>query len=447
VSRTWRITAADSERDQRTAAASLRANGLREGDRVVLALATSPRLLATILGGLRSGIVPVLLHPGLLPAERRRLVDDAEPALVIDDEPGLEKLFDAAAPAATAVELADVPRARAMHYTSGTSGRPKGVWSGVLSDDDARALFDDEADIWQFTADDTLLICSQLHHSVTVRYSTTVLLRGGTVLLTDRFDAEAVSATIAAERPTAMFMVPAHLQRLFAQAPAQMPDLSSIRTLVHAGAPCPDTLKRRAIDAFPDGAVWEFYGSTEGQFTVCSPDDWLHHPGTVGRARPNRAVVTDDDGQIWCRVPPFARFEYWRDAVKTAAAWRAEDHAFTVGDLGRVDGDGFLYLDGRRDDLIITGGVNVYPAEVEQVIAAVPGVTEVAVFGAPDERWGQRVCAAVVGEADPDAVIAHARGALAPFKCPKDVYLVDDLPRTVTGKVRRSAVADQLGLG
>ena len=129
---------------------------------------------------------------------------------------------------------------------------------------------------------------------------------------------------------------------------------------------------------------------------------------------------------------------------KTAAAWR--DGAFTVGDLGRLDDDGFLFLDGRRDDLVISGGVNVYPAEVEGVLARLAGVHDVAVFGVADERWGQRVCAAVVGPVTSDAVMAHARRHLAAYKCPKQVFVVGELPHTSTGKLRRSAVAVALGL-
>ena len=434
----WRITAAQSERDQRRAAAGLRERGLHEGDRVALILPNSPALLATILGALRIGVVPVLLHPGLLPAERQALLDDAEAKAVFDDERLLPTGDDEA-------DLRPVPRARPMHYTSGTSGRPKGVWTGVLSDDDAEALFRDEVGPWRFDAADTTFIGSPLYHSAAVRFSAMTLLSGGDVLLADKFDAAEAARAFAQEQPTAAFVVPAHLQRLFSLNEQVL--THSFRLLIHAGAPCPPALKHRVLEAFPPGAVWEFYGSTEGQFTICSPGDWLAHPGSVGRARPQRTITTDDDGQVWCHAPPFARFEYWRDPAKTEAAWR--DGAFTVGDIGHLDGDGFLYLNGRRDDLVISGGVNVYPAEVEQAIAALAGVHEVAVFGAPDDRWGQRVCAAVIAEPDVTAadVERHARSRLAAYKCPKDVYLVDDLPRTITGKVRRSAVLDHLGLG
>ena len=163
----------------------------------------------------------------------------------------------------------------------------------------------------------------------------------------------------------------------------------------------------------------------------------------MGRARPRRRLEIDDDGLIWCEVPSFARFEYWRDPERTRAAWRGD--AFTVGDLGHLE-DGYLFIDTRRDDLIISGGMNVYPAEVENVLSALAGVHDVAVFGAPDDRWGQRVCVAVVGDVPPDDVVDHARAHLAPYKCPKDVYFVEDLPRTGTGKVRRSKLAEALGL-
>ncbi|MER3417973.1 MAG: AMP-dependent synthetase, partial [Chloroflexota bacterium] len=165
-------------------------------------------------------------------------------------------------------------------------------------------------------------------------------------------------------------------------------------------------------------------------------------PGTVGRARPHRRLRVDPDGTVWCAMPPYARFEYWRDPDGTAAAWRGDE--LTVGDLGRLDEDGYLFLDGRRDDFVITGGVNVYPAEVEAVLAEVPGVEEVVVFGVD----GQRVCAAVVGRISVDAVAARAAERLAPYKRPKEIHLVRaaDIPRTPNGKVRRAAVAAALGL-
>ena len=199
--------------------------------------------------------------------------------------------------------------------------------------------------------------------------------------------------------PTTAFMAPSALSRLLDAGKNRRQRFDSLRLLAHAGSPCPPIVKRRALERVGPDVLWEFYGSTEGQFTVCSPDEWLARPGTVGRARAGRTLSVDPDGTVWCRPPGFGRFTYWRDPAKTAAAWR--DGFFTVGDLGRIDADGYLYLDGRRDDLIISGGVNVYPAEVESVLSEVDGVGEIAVFGVSDDRWGQRVCAAVVPAATP----------------------------------------------
>ncbi|CAM3312990.1 class I adenylate-forming enzyme family protein [Kibdelosporangium persicum] len=425
-----KITAAGSEEVQRRAAGGLRAAGLDVGDRVVLSLPTSGVLLAVALGALRSGVVPVMLDPALTATEHAELVADAEAALVVNDQDTLRKVVQG-----PATELADVPLARPMHYTSGTSGRRKGVWSGVLDETAARALFTEEVELWQFDAADRHLVLGPLYHSAPLRFATHTLLSGGSVLLPDRFDPAAAIAAMAEFRPTTAFCAPTHLKRIFA---AGSPSTGSFRLLAHAGEACPDDLKRRVIDTFPADSVVEFYGSTEAQFTVCRTSEWLSRPGTVGRARPGRRLTVDAEGVIWCEVPEHARFSYWRAPDKTAAAWRGA--RLTVRDTGRLDDDGYLYLDGRRDDLIITGGVNVYPLEIERVLNACPGVRESAVFGVADEHWGQRVCAAVVGDVTTADLAEYAKAGLAPAKRPKDYHLVDELPTSANGKVSRRAL-------
>jgi long-chain acyl-CoA synthetase len=441
------LTAAASEADQRRVAGGLQARGLAAGDRVALVTTSSAAMLSAIIGSLRVGIVPVLLNAGLLDHERAALLADARPRSVIDDA-GLAELL-----ASDPAELAPWPLARPMHYTSGTTGQPKGVWSGVLDETEAAGLAAEEAELWQFDAADRHLVCSPFHHSVSIRFGAGTLLAGGTVVVPGPFDAALVASALVEVEPTTTFMVPAHLQRLLAL--DQAPDLGGLRLLVHAGSPCPHPLKQRVIDLVGIERVWEFYGSTEGQFTACSGPEWAERPGTVGRARAHRRLSADADGTIWCSVPAYARFEYWDDPDKTASAWRfgspddaatASFGAFTVGDLGRLDDAGYLFLDGRRDDLIITGGVNVYPAEIEQALVRCEGVEAVAVFGVDDERWGQRVCAAVVGPAEPTAVVDFARSTLAPYKCPKQVFTVDALPETVTGKLQRMRLPELLGL-
>ena len=454
------LHAPDAEIRQRRAADALLARGCTEGDRVAFALGSSADLICAVLGAARVGLIPVLLNATLTPAERDDLADDAQPAVRIFDAAELATLT---AHDAAAVELAPHPLTRPMHYTSGTTGRPKGVTTGLWDDATARAVYEDEAAVWQFDPSDLHMVCSPMYHTVSIRFSTNTLLAGGSLVILSRFDAETALDTLRRHRPTTAFLVPTHLQRILQQ-PGLGTDESfdSLRLLAHAGAPCPESVKRATMARARPGVVWEFYGSTEAQYTFCSPDDWLEHPGTVGRARPGRrlAVAPVDDGPtelvyegggegaIWCDQPDFARFAYWRDPVATAEAWRGS--ACSVGDLGRLDDDGFLYLTGRRHDLIISGGVNVYPAEVENVLSAVPGVQEVAVFGMADEQWGQRVCAAYVadgpGAEAEEALRAAASERLAPYKRPKSYIAAEDLPHTATGKLMRRAVPQHLGL-
>ncbi len=433
------LTAADAEDRQRRAAGALAAAGCRAGDRVAFCLPSSSDLLCAVLGAVRTGVVPVMLNATLLPGERDLLLGDADPALTVLDQGSLARLRDG-----RPADLSPRPLTRPMHYTSGTTGRPKGVATGLWDEATAAAVFDDEADLWAFSPGDLHMVCSPMYHTVSVRFAAGTLGRGGSLAILSHYDAATALGVLRRLRPTTAFMAPVHLQRLLA-----LPDLGEeerfpcLRLLVHAGAPCPPVLKRAALERVEEGVLWEFYGSTEGQFTVCSPEEWLARPGTVGRARPGRRVFTDD-GVVWCEPPPFAHFSYWRDEEATAGAWR--DGAFTVGDLGHLDGDGYLFLSGRRDDLVITGGVNVYPAEVEAVLAEVDGVEEVAVFGRDDEEWGQRVCAAVVGRADLDDLRRAAERALAPYKRPKEYLRTPDLPHTATGKLVRRLVPEHLGL-
>ena len=442
------LTAAAAEPRMAAAAGSLLALGIEPGDRVAFSMGSSADLLCAVLGAARVGIIPVLLNAGLLSAERDVLLDDCRPAVTYLDPLALQPLFDG-----PAAELAPWPLTRPMHYTSGTTGRAKGVTTGVLDEAAARSLFDEEVAAWGFAADDTHMVCSPLYHTVAIRFSAGTLLSGGTVAILSRFDAATALSTLRAVRPTTTFLVPTHLQRLLA-----LDDLgpeeqfSSLRLLAHAGAACPPILKRAAISRVAPGALWEFYGATEGQFTMCSSAEWLARPGTVGRARTGRTLsidpIDDDDevGTIWCEVPEYARFSYFGDPEATGEAWR--DRSFSVGDIGSLDEDGYLTLTGRRTDLIITGGVNVYPAEIEAALAELEGIDQVCVFALDDEQWGQRVCAAVVGSPrlTADGVREASRAVLAPFKRPKEVYLTADLPMGPTGKVLRREIVAHLGL-
>ena len=408
--------------------------GIEPGKRVVFQAPNSALLLSAVWGALRAGYAPVVLGATLTERERRELVADVAPAVVADRE-----LLTRAATAPPA-DLGDWLRCRPLHFTSGTSGRPKAVWSGWLTRDQGQALVAEEQQAWSIGAADIHLVCGPMSHSAPLRFPLMTLAAGGTVVIPRGFDAQVAGRLIESGRVSTAFMAPTHLQRILDVGP---PAHSSMRLVAHAGSPCPLHVRDRARAVFGDAALREFYGSTEGQFTVCTPPEFDAHPGTVGRARPGRAMRVDAAGHLWCRVPEHARFEYWGDPVKTAEAWDGD--WFTVGDLGRIDADGYVYLEGRRSDLIITGGVNVYPAELERIVLELPRVRQAVAFGVADEQWGQRVCLVVQGEVTAEAVATTCSRQLAPYKRPKEIHVVAQLPLTHNGKVDRLRVPASLG--
>ncbi len=409
---------------------------LGEGSRVALLVPGSHEYLDAVMGLLAEGMFPIPLDPRLTAYERERVLSHLEPDLVVEDDAALADL----------PRSDGLPRARPMHVTSGTTGTPKGVYSGLLDDEQAAALVAEERDLWGFAADDVNLVLSPLYHSAPLRFAMGTVLAGGRVVIRGRSirprsrrrSGPSGRRRCSACRPTCSGSSHTGTKRAG----------PTSRASGWSRTPAPRAraeTKRRLIEAFPDGSTWEFYGSTEGQFTACPSEEWLARPGTVGRARPGRTLSVDADGVIWCAVPEHARFSYYGDPEKTAAAWRGD--SFTVGDVGRLDDDGYLYLEGRREDLIISGGVNVYPLEVEQILGEHRGVTDVAVYAVDDPEWGQRVCAAVVGDVSEAELTAYAREHLAPPKRPKTWVFHDALPRTLTGKVRRDQLNKRTDAG
>ncbi len=293
------VGAPSAHQCQSRVAGALRALGFEAGDRLGLCVATSEPLLHVLGGASRAGVVPVVANVQLMPAERELIRADADVRMWVDNQGELERLLDG-----PPAELAPFPLVRPMHYTSGTTGRPKGVWSGVLSEQDAERLWREDIDHGQLGSGDVHLVCSPLQHSAPIRFALSTLLVGGTVLLPGPFTLDGALAAVAERRPTTTFCTPAHLQRL--DDAGHLDAFSTFRFVAHAGAPCPERLKRRAIDRIGAERLWEFYGSTEGQFTVCSSAEWLERAGTVGRARAGRSLDIDADGAVWCHVPRLA---------------------------------------------------------------------------------------------------------------------------------------------
>jgi len=342
-----------------------------------------------------------------------------------------------------------------MIYTSGTTGRPKGIERAV---DPARAHLSllGVAALWGFTADDVHLVAGPLYHTGPSSYGQVHLLIGSTVVVMERYDAATALRLIERHRVTTSFMVPTHFSRILLLDADERSryDLSSVRLIMHSAAPCPAHVKRGIMEVFPPGTVTEFYGASEAGFSRITAEEWLRKPGSVGTAWMGHELkILDDDGRA---LPPgeigliYVRgstldFRYRGAEEKTRQAFR--DGLFTAGDLGYLDGDGYLFIADRRTDLIITGGANVYPAEVESVIAQHPKVADVAVIGLPDAEMGKSVLAVVelrAGErATAEEIIGFTRRDLAHYKCPRRVEFVDVLPREPQGKVRKHQLVAQ----
>ena len=438
--------------------------GVGHGDRVAVLLRNRPEVFIAWNAIGRLGAIPVPVSYRFTEPEIRYIVGDSNSvvfvhgaetsAAVVAGLDDVRSTIDVDAisldegPATPPTEDFLGSMVVPMAYTSGTTGRPKGIIRSLPAP--AReATPNPIAAYWGFGPDDVHLMCGPAYHTAPGVYSQMHLSLGAAVVVMQPFDAEQCLELIETERVTTSHMVPANFVRIL-DAQWQRRDLSSVRKILHAAAPCPPAVKRRIFEVFPPNTVWEYYGMSEGLATVISPQEWLAKPGSVGRAFLGLDVkVVGDDGQslppgevgtIRVSAIPGYEFGYHNAPEKTAEAWDAAGY-FTVGDLGWLDDDGYLFIADRRTDLVISGGVNIYPAEVEQAIAEHPDVADVAVFGVPDERMGQVVHAVVElrpgRQRSADELVASLRGALADFKLPRSVEFVDILPREPNGKVRK----------
>lgn len=345
--------------------------------------------------------------------------------------------------------LADAAEGAEMLYSSGTTGKPKGVRAarpgaplGTVSE-----LFRRRLSLHGIDAETVYLSTAPLYHSAPLRYNHMVQRAGGTSVIMPRFDAAWSLALIERYRVTHSQWVPTMFVRLLRLPEQQRTrhDLSSHRVAVHAAAPCPPEIKRQMLGWWGP-IVYEYYSGTEGNGqTAISPAEWLRHPGSVGRPVLGQVHILDDAGR---ELPPgqtglvyFSggpRFEYYKDPDKTARAYDAAGRS-TLGDIGHVDADGYLYLTDRASHMIISGGVNIYPREVEDVLVSHPAVRDAAVFGIPDPEFGEQVKAAVEladgAAVDAAELIGWCRSRLAHLKCPRSIDFHAALPRHQTGKL------------
>ncbi|MBU8860432.1 MULTISPECIES: AMP-binding protein [unclassified Micromonospora] len=464
----------------------LHREGLRPGDRVGVLAGNRHEVFELLLACLHAGLVIVPMNWHLTGAEVAYLLSDSGcRALVTDTErlpaardawqrndrrPGLRVVlgdepvdgFAAAEPLLAQADAAEPPEAGSGAtglYTSGTTGAPKAVVSRLFRQGEPLPRLSGRLNrlctVLGMPADGVNLLCGPWYHSGQLFFSLLPLIRGFRLVTRPRFDPAATLRLIDDEGVTMTHLVPTQFVRLLRLDPAVRAAFggATLRRVWHGAAPCPVDVKRQMI-AWWGPVLSEYYAATEaGIATIIHADDWLAHPGSVGRPLPRTEIVvvgTDDmplpaghEGRVYLRRPD--GFEYRDAPEKTRAAHRA-DGSFTYGDRGYLDAAGYLYLTGRADDMILSGGVNVYPAEVEAVLLRHPAVRDAVVFGVPDEEFGQQVRAVV--EVDTHALTddlttaldRHCRRELAGFKVPRSYELSTALPREDSGKVRRQAL-------
>ncbi len=446
--------------------------GLKTGDRVGICLGNRLEFPEVAAGIAMAGLVMVPLNPRYTPSEARFIIEHSESRAVIADEATIEVVgdtvrehriptlvlghteefrpYDAALAAASNTDPAvAVPEESpfCIAYTSGTTAMPKGV---MISHRSRSLTFYMAAMEWKLGTGRTSVAVAPMYHGAGFAFGYAPVFTGGTVVMLRKWDPEALLALIEKERAQSVFLVPTHAQMLrnLGEDTIHARDLSSLDTLYFNAAALPWELKQWVIETFPGVGVHELYGSTEsGIITNLRPVDMLRKPGSVGQPWYMTEVrVVDDDGnevgpggtgELYSRSPYLMR-GYLKNPEATAAC-TTDDGFVTCGDIVRLDEEGYIYIVGRKSDMIVSGGVNIYPREIEDVLAAHPSVSEAAVIGAPSEQWGEEVTAYIVlapgATFDPSSLEAHCRRTLAGYKVPRQWKLIEQLPRNAAGKV------------
>ena len=432
--------------------------GVREGDFVTIGLPTSVAFVESMIAALKLGAVPQPVSSRLPAGELAQIVALAQPSLVIGFDlavhPGHQVL--ASNPSIDGHDEAPLPERVAPAYkaptSGGSTGRPKIILSGTPA---VLPVVGGRPTPAGIPADSVVMFPSPLYHNMGAMGTLLGLGGGSHVVLQERFDAELTLRLIDRHRVASAWVVPTHMNRIW-RLPAAVRerfDMSSLVVLLHGGGPCPAELKRAWIDWLGPDRILEMYTATEAAaVTLCSGREWLRRPGTVGRCIIGEMAIFDDDGApigageigtIWMRRPPASDRTYTYIGEESKERHDGWD---TAGDLGWMDEEGYLFLADRRTDMIVSGGANVYPAEVEAALGAHPSVIDCVAIGLPDEDLGQRVHAIVQTDAhtlDEQTLREHVTARLVSYKTPR-TYEFTTLPlRDDAGKVRRSALRDQ----
>jgi long-chain acyl-CoA synthetase len=486
------VTFGEYESRCNRAAHLLRAAGLKRGDHIAVLIENGPQLLEIEGAAERTGLYFTLINTYLAPDEVAYIITNSRARLLFTSParrdvavaaaaqcPDLERRlitgtgdppegwesYDAAVAGYPDTPVPGETLGTAMLYSSGTTGQPKGVLRGLpeISPSEPLPVMLFVRHMFGFREGMTYLNPAPLYHSAPQASVSASLRLGATTVVMEHFDPEQWLRMVERYKVTHCQMVPVMFSRLL-RLPEEVRaryDTSSLECIVHAAAPCPVHVKQAMID-WLGPIISEYYGATEANgFTFCDSAEWLAHPGTVGKTILGELMILDDegnevptgaDGTIWFRGA--TAFEYFGDPAKTAESRSTDGLTSTVGDVGHVDEEGYLYLTDRKTYMIISGGVNIYPQEAENLLSGHPAVLDVAVIGVPHEDLGEEV-KAVVQLVDPDGagpelageLIAYCRDRLTHFKCPKSVDFVSELPRSATGKLYKRLLRDEYWKG
>lgn len=481
------VTYAEYEARANRLAQLFRAQGLKRGDHIAVFMENNSRFLETEAAADRTGLYYTLVNSYLSAEEVAYVLEDCQARLLITStakrdvaleaaaaSPGVERFlmvgapeagdgpfesYEAAVAAHPAEPVDDEQQGAPMLYSSGTTGRPKGIWRPLPDTRPGETGPGALAHVWRLREGLTYLSPAPLYHSAPTGGVSLTIRLNGTIVVMERFDPEQFLALVERYRVTHTQVVPTMFSRLL-KLPDEVRaryDLSSLEGVVHAAAPCPVPVKKAMIE-WLGPIILEYYAATEGiGMTVCDSADWMAHPGTVGRSLIGQLVILDEDGNecptgqegtVWFKGE--ANFEYFNAPDKTAESRDKSKGLSTVGDVGRVDEEGYLYLTDRKTYMIISGGVNIYPQETENLLVTHPKVLDAAVIGVPNEDLGEEVKAVVQlmpgVEGGPERereLIAFCREHLAHFKCPRTVDFTDELPRLPTGKLYKRLLRDR----
>lgn len=445
------VTRRELDRRTNRLARDLAARGVGEGDMVTIALANGVQFYETAIAAWKLGATPQPISARLPAAERDAVIELADPAVVVGTRVEGRVCLPVGHEPDPELDDGELPDVVAAEWKAPTSGGSTGRPKLIVAREPGR--FDpDEAGMMLMRGDDVQLVPGPLYHNGPLIFSCRGLFTGHHLVVMERFDAEESLRLIERHRVGFVMMVPTMMQRIhkLPVATREAYDLSSLHTVLHLAAPCPPWLKRAWIDWLGPERILELYAGTEANgLTVIRGDEWLEHPGSVGRPvgcelrildpETHRELPAGEIGEVYMRSRRGAGETYRYVGAEPTLV----DGFDTIGDLGWLDGDGYLHLADRRTDLIISGGANVYPAEVEAAIDTHPAVRSSAVIGLPDDDLGQRVHAVVdaTEEVDEAQLLEHLAERLARYKVPRSVELTDEGPlRGDDGKVRRSAL-------